>query len=261
MHYVVCIKQVPESTEVDIDPESKTLMREGIPSIINPLDEFAIEEALTFQEAHGGEVTVVSMGPPQAEEALKEAVAMGADNAVLLTDAAFAGADTLATSTTLAAAMSRLGDYSVILCGKQAIDGDTAQVGPELAELLDIPHIPYVKKVRELTEESISAESVVEGGYEVIKASLPALITTVKDLNEPRLPTMRGIMRAKRSEVKVWDNDDLEVPDDSVGLDGSPTEVIDIFTPEVTTDGEMIAGEPREQAKALADKLRDAGLI
>lgn len=261
MRFVVCIKQVPETTEVSIDPETKTLMREGIPSIINPFDEYAIEEALQFREAYGGVVTVLSMGPPQAEEALKQAVAMGADEALLLSDPAFRGSDTLATSRTLAAAIDRLEDVSVIFCGKQAIDGDTAQVGPEVAEILDIPHVAYVRKVRGLEKGRVTVERMVEGGFEVIQAELPALLTVVKDINQPRLPNMRGIMRAKRTEVTVWSQDDLDVELDGVGLDGSPTEVIRIFSPELASGGEMIEGEPREQAEVIVARLRDAGLV
>lgn len=261
MRFVVCIKQVPETTEVSIDPETKTLMREGIPSIINPFDEYAIEEALQFREARGGVVTVLSMGPPQAEEALKQAVAMGADEAVLLSDPAFRGSDTLATARTLAAAIDRIEEVTVILCGKQAIDGDTAQVGPEVAELLDIPHVAYVRKVRELDDSHVIVERMIEGGFETIQADLPALLTVVKDINQPRLPNMRGIMRAKRTEVTVWGQDDLGIDTQKVGLDGSPTEVIKIFSPELVSAGEMIEGGPREQAEAVVARLRDAGLV
>ncbi len=261
MRYIVCMKQVPETTEVDIDPETGTLLREGIPSIINPFDEYAIEEALQFREERGGEVTVLSMGPPQAEEALREAVAMGADGAILLSDPAFRGSDTLATARTLAAAVGKMGDYSVILCGKQAIDGDTAQVGPELAELLDIPHVADVREVREITEEGITVERMIEGGYEIVKAPLPALVTVLKDINEPRLANMQGIMRANQTEIPTWGIDHLGMSSSDAGLEGSATEVIDVFTPEVGGEGEMIEGEPRDQAKALAGKLRDAGVI
>lgn len=261
MRFVVCIKQVPETTEVSIDPETKTLMREGIASIINPFDEYAIEEALRLREAHDGVVTVVSMGPPQAEEALKQAVAMGADEAILLSDPAFRGSDTLATARTLAAAIGIIDDVSVILCGKQAIDGDTAQVGPEVAELLDIPHVAYVREVRNLNDSQVTVERMIEGGYEAIQADLPALLTVVKDINQPRLPSMRGIMRARRTEITVWGQEELGLPDEVVGLDGSPTEVIKVFTPELITEGEMIEGEPREQAEALVTSLRDAGLV
>ncbi|MFO8060000.1 MAG: electron transfer flavoprotein subunit beta/FixA family protein [Bacillota bacterium] len=261
MRFVVCIKQVPETTEVQIDPDTRTLMREGIPCIINPFDTYAIEEALKFRESAGGEVTVISMGPPQAEEALKEALAMGADQAILLSDPGFRGADTLATARTLAAGIDRLGDFTLIFCGKQAIDGDTAQVGPEIAEILDIAHVTYVQRVCELNEESITAERMIEGGYEVIRAQLPALITVVKDINQPRLPTMRGIMRARRTQVTVWGMQDLDIPAADVGLEGSPTEVIRVFTPELSAGGEMISGEPAEQAAALASILRDTGLV
>ncbi len=261
MRYIVCMKQVPEATEVDIDQETGTLLREGIPSIINPFDEYAIEEALQFREEHGGEVTVLSMGPPQAEEALRESVAMGADDGILLSDPAFRGADTLATARTLAAAVKKMGDYSVILCGKQAIDGDTAQVGPELAELLDIPHVADVRDVRELTDENITVERMIEGGYEIVCASLPALVTVLKDINEPRLANMQGIMRANQMDIPTWGMDDLNLSSTEVGLDGSATEVIRVFTPEAGEPGEMIEGEPREQARELANRLRDAGAI
>lgn len=261
MRFVVCIKQVPETTEVRIDPETKTLVREGIPSIINPFDAYAIEEALRFKETHGGTVTVIAMGPPQAEEALKEAVAMGADEAVLLTDQAFRGADTLATARVLAAAIRRLDDVAVVLCGKQAIDGDTAQVGPEVAELLDIPQVTYVRKVCELDQDSITVERMVEGGYTVIRASLPVLLTVVKDINEPRLPSLRGIMRAKRTDITSWGLSDLDLDQSQVGLDGSPTQVVKVFTPQLAARGEMIEGEPAEQARALVTRLRDAGVV
>ena len=261
VRFVVLIKQVPETTEVRLDPETGTLVREGIPSIVNPFDSYAIEEALQFKEEHGGTVTAVSMGPPQAEEALKEAVAMGADEAILLTDPDFRGADTWATARTLAAAVSRLEGVRVIFCGKQAVDGDTAQVGPEVAELLDVPHVANVKVVRELTEDSITVERMVEGGNEVFQAQLPALITVVKDINEPRLPNLKGIMRAKRTEVTHWGREDLGLERSEVGLEGSPTQVIRVFTPQLSTDGEIIEGEPQEQAKILVERLRDSGLV
>lgn len=261
MRFVVLVKQVPETTEVRIDPDTKTLMREGIPSIVNPFDSYAIEEALRHREQHGGSVTAVSMGPPQAEEALKEAVAMGCDEAILLTDPDFRGADTWATSVTLARAVSRLEDVKVIFAGKQAIDGDTAQVGPEVAELLDVPHVSNVRAVREMREDRLVVEQMVEGGTEVIEIQLPALVTVIKDINEPRLPNLRGIMKAKRTQVPHWGREELGLKAQEVGLEGSPTQVIKIFPPQLTAGGEMIEGEPSDQARALVTRLKDKGLL
>jgi len=258
---VVCMKQVPDTTEVKIDPETKTLVREGVPSIINPFDVYAIEEGIRIRERHAGKVTILSMGPPQVKEALKEAVAMGADDAVLISDRAFAGSDTLATSYTLAKAIEKLGGVDLILCGKQAIDGDTAQVGPGVAEHLDIPHLTYVRKISELQPGYIRIERMVEGGYEVVETSLPCLITVVKEINEPRLPSMKGLMRARRQEIPVWTSQDLDVDPQCIGLTGSPTEVVRVFTPETRATGEILQGELQEQVAALVQRLLTAGVL
>ena len=258
---VVCMKQVPDTTEVKIDPETKTLVREGVPSIINPFDTYAIEEGIRIRERHGGKVTVLSMGPPQVKESLKEAVAMGADDAVLISDRAFAGSDTLATSYTLAKAIEKLGGVDLILCGKQAIDGDTAQVGPGIAEHLDLPHLTYVRRISELRAGYLRVERMVEGGYEVIETSLPCLITVVKEINEPRLPSMRGLMRARKQEIPVWTSRDLDVDPQRIGLTGSPTEVVRVFTPEARATGEILQGELQEQVAALVQRLLTAGVL
>ncbi len=261
LNVVVCMKQVPDTTEVKIDPETKTLVREGVPSIINPFDTYAIEEGIRIRERLGGKVTILSMGPPQVKESLKEAIAMGADDAVLLSDRAFAGSDTLATSYTLAEGIRKLGGVDLIICGKQAIDGDTAQVGPGIAEHLDIPHITYVRRIVELCPGYIRVERMVEGGYEVVETGLPALITVVKEINEPRLPSMKGLMRARRQEITVWTAQDLEVDPERIGLRGSPTEVIRVFTPEVRASGEMLQGDVQEQVQALVERLLKAGVL
>jgi len=261
MNVVVCMKQVPDTTEVKIDPETKTLVREGVPSIINPFDSYAIEEGIRIKERHGGKVTILSMGPPQVRESLKEAIAMGADEGVLLCDRAFAGSDTLATSYTLAAGIKKIGEVDLIVCGKQAIDGDTAQVGPGIAENLDIPHITYVRRIAEMRPGYIRVERMVEGGYEVVETTLPALITVVKEINEPRLPSLKGIMRAKRTEIIMWTAEDLEVDPDKIGLTGSPTEVIRVFTPEIRSTAEILEGDVRDQVKALIDRLREAKVV
>ena len=255
MRIVVAIKQVPDTAEVRIDEERGTLIREGIPSILNPFDEYALEEALKWRDELGGTVIVISMGPPQAEAVLREAVSMGADEAVLLSDRAFAGADTWATSHTLATAVEKMGDIDIVLTGKQAIDGDTAQTGPSIAASLDWPQITFVGKVRELTEKHIIAERYVEGGSEVIKSSLPVVVTVLKDANIPRLPSLKGKMKARKIEIPVWGKDDLRLSDKEVGLDGSPTRVVSISTPETFTDGQIHHGEPEELAKLMADSL------
>ncbi|MCX5714152.1 MAG: electron transfer flavoprotein subunit beta/FixA family protein, partial [Candidatus Omnitrophica bacterium] len=197
MNIVVCIKQVPETTQVRINPETNTLIREGVKSIINPFDMYAIEEAVRLKEKFGGKATVISMGPPQADAALREAISMGIDEGILVCDRAFAGSDTWATSYTLAGAIKKLGAFDLIICGKQASDGDTAQVGPGISTHLSSPQVTYVKKVEEATDKSMRLERMMEEGFEIIEAPLPLLITVVKEINEPRIPSLKGMMRAK----------------------------------------------------------------
>jgi electron transfer flavoprotein beta subunit len=260
---VVCTKQVPDTTDVRINPDTGTLIREGVESITNPFDEFAIEEALLTREKYDGEVHVITMGPPQAIEVLRNAMAMGVDQTYLLTDEAFAGADTLATAYTLAKAIEKIGDVDLVICGKQAIDGDTAQVGPGIATRLDIPQLTYVSKVREIDPEKrrIVVERMIEDGKEVVESSLPALMTVVKDINEPRLPSLLGIKKAARAEIPTWTAADLNVEPDSVGLEGSPTYVMRVFTPEQRGGGEILQGEIPEVVSQLIDKLLEAKVI
>lgn len=266
MHAIVCIKQVPDTTDVKVNPETGTLIREGVPSIVNPFDTYAIEEALRLREKFGGKVTVISMGPPQAKEALKEAIAMGADEAILLSDRAFAGSDTWATAYTLANAIRKIGDFDVILCGKQAIDGDTGQVGPGIARQLDIEQLTYVFKIQEIDFQAkrIQVERLLEEGREVVETRLPALLTVVKDINQPRYPTIMGIRRATRTEIPVWTAADLpDARPDLLGLKGSPTQVVRVFNPPPRS-GQivMIEGEsPQEQAAKLADLLLQEKVI
>ncbi|MCX7781945.1 MAG: electron transfer flavoprotein subunit beta/FixA family protein [Negativicutes bacterium] len=261
MEIVVCVKQVPDTTEVKIDPQTNTLIRQGVPSIVNPFDKNAVEAALQLREKHGGRVTVISMGPPQAKDALKECIAMGADQAILVSDRAFGGADTLATSYTLAAAIKKLGHFDLILCGKQAIDGDTAQVGPEIAENLGIAQVTYVAKI-EIDGTKVRIEREHEEGYEVIETQLPLLVSVVKSINEPRFPTVKGTMKANRTEIPVWTVNDLDVDQNRIGLKGSPTQVRKIFTPKQRTQGEIIQAETaREAVAALLQKFSDAKII
>jgi electron transfer flavoprotein beta subunit len=260
LHAIVCIKSVPGTTEVRINPETNTLMRSEVESIINPFDTYAIEEALRLKEAHGGTVTVITMGPPQAEKELREAVSMGCDEAILLSDPQFAGADTWATAYTLAKAIAKIGTYDLILCGKQAIDGDTGQVGPGIANQLHIPQLTYVFKIRaiDFNARSIEVERLVEEGREILRTRLPALLTVVKDINQPRYPTLRGIRIARKMTIPIWGPADLPgVERRYLGLDGSPTKVIKVFSPPKREGKvEMIRAETVEAAvDILSDKI------
>ena len=262
MHIVVCIKQVPDTTEVKIDPKTNTLVRQGVPSIVNPFDKNAIEAGLRLKEKYGGRVTVVSMGPPQANDALKECLAMGADDAVLVSDRAFGGADTLATSYTLAATIRALGHFDVILCGKQAIDGDTAQVGPEMAEHLGITQLTYVAKI-DIQGDTVQVYREHEEGYEVVEARLPVLLSVVKSINVPRYPTVKGIMKAvHKDKIRVLSAKDLEVDMDRLGLKGSATQVRQIFTPPQRGQGILIRQDSaRKSVDELMAKLSDAKIV
>ncbi len=260
---VTCIKQVPDTTDVRIDPETRTLVREGVESITNPFDEYAVEEALLTREKYGGEVHVITMGPPQAIEVLKNALALGADFVYLISDNAFAGADTWATAYTLAQAIKKIGGVDLVICGKQAIDGDTAQVGPGVANQLGIPQLTYVSKVREIDLENkkIVVERMLEDGKEIIESSLPVLITVVKDINEPRLPSLLGIKKAATAEIPTWTIQDLPVDKAKCGLEGSPTEVVRVFSPEPRGGGEILEGELTETIPLLIDKLMEAKVM
>ncbi len=257
MKIIVCIKQVPDTTDVRIDPNTNTLIREGVKSIINPFDMYALEEGLRIREKLGGTVTVLTMGPPQAEESLREAISLGADDAYLVSDRAFAGSDTLATSYTLSCAIKKIGEVDIVICGKQAIDGDTAQVGPGIAIWLDVPQITFVKKIEEIKEGFIRAERMVEEGYEVIESKLPCLITVVKEINTPRLPSLKGKLRAKNFASKKLTGADLNLEPDKIGLKGSPTQVIKIFAPPARTGGVILNGKAYEVAHELVSLLKE----
>ena len=261
MNIVVCIKQVPNTADVRIDPTTNTLIRDGVESIVNPFDMYAIEESIRIKEKYGAKITVISMGPMQAQDALKEAVAMGVDEAVLLSDRAFAGSDTLATSYTLAEAIRKLDSVDLILFGKQASDGDTAQVGPGVAVHLDLPQITYVRKIEEINEKTIRAERLLEEGYEVIESKLPAVLTVVKEINEPRLPSLKGKIKAKKMEIPVWSAADINADPDKIGLKGSPTVVEKIFSPPSRTGGKMLSGEVADMINELVTDLSDKKII
>jgi electron transfer flavoprotein beta subunit len=256
MNIVVCIKQVPETTEVRINPETNTLMREGVKSIINPFDMYAIEEAIRLKERFGGKIMVVTMGPPQADSALREAISMGADEGYLVCDRAFAGSDTWATSYTLAGAIKKLGQFDLIICGKQASDGDTAQVGPGISTHLNIPQVTYVKKVEEATDKSMRVERMLEEGFEIIETPLPALLTVVKEINEPRIPSLKGLMRAKSAKITMLTQKELDLDPQQIGLCGSPTQVVKIFTPTPRIGGQILKGEIPDIVKELVELIK-----
>ena len=259
MNIVVCLKQVPDTTAVKIDPKTGTLIRDGVPSIINPEDKHALEAALTLKDNVGGKVTVVSMGPPQAQNALREALCMGADEAILITDRAFAGADTLATSKTLAGAIRRL-EYDGVFAGRQAIEGDTAQVGPEIAEHLNIPQVTYVQGVK-VEDDGLLVNRALEDGYELIKVNGPVLLTAIKELNEPRYMNVRYIFDTANTEIKIWSAADLEVNKEEIGLKGSPTKVKKSMTKEAKGAGELINEVPNEAVKYVLGKLKEKHYI
>jgi electron transfer flavoprotein beta subunit len=254
MRIVVCIKQVPDTAEVRINPETNTLIRDGVPSIINPYDMHAIEAGLQIRDKVGGSITVLTMGPPQAESALREALAMGIDNALLLTDRAFSGADTWATAYTLSRAIENIG-ADIILCGKQAIDGDTAQVGPEIAEFMNIPHVAYVRTIEEIRDDGIVVQRLMDDGYDVVESSLPLLMTVVKELNIPRMPSLKGKMSARKAEIRKMNAEDINAKENNIGLKGSPTQVKNIFAPESKKDRKMLEGSTDEKIDLLIKEL------
>ncbi len=255
MKIIVCVKQVPDAKDVRLDPKTNTLAREGVQSIINPYDQHALEAAVQLKESLGGEVTVLTMGPPQAEEILRLAISCGADRGVLVSDRAFAGADTWATSYTLQRAIEALGGADLVLCGKQAIDGDTAQVGPGLAMRLGIPFVTCVQKIRESGAESLVVERMMDDGYDVVAVPLPALLTVVKDINDPRVPSLKGKMRAKKAEIEKLTAADIEADATCIGLPGSPTQVANVFPPEARGTRTMLTGTLDEQIDQLVEKL------
>ena len=262
MKIVVCIKQVPDTTEVKLDPKTNTLIRDGVPSIINPDDKAGIEAALTLKEQLGGTVTVVCMGPPQADVALREALAMGCDDAILMSDRAFGGSDTYATAHVIAAGLKTL-DYDLIITGRQAIDGDTAQVGPQIAEQLGIPQVSYAAEVKTAEDGAIVVKRQFEDRYQLLKVKTPCLITALSELAQPRYMTVSGIVNAYNKEVKVLTFEDVKnnLNPDFIGLKGSPTNVKQSFTKQVKGAGTVINVSADEAVKTIMDKLIEKHII
>jgi electron transfer flavoprotein beta subunit len=265
---IVCIKQVPDTTLVKIDPITRTLIREGVPFIMNPFDTHALEESLRLKDKYGFNVVAISMGPPNAEVTLRKALALGADNALLLSDRAFGGADTLATSLVLAEAIKRLAkkeEVAVVLCGKQTIDGDTSQVGPGISTRLGYSQLTLVDRIEniDLQRRLLTVRRKLERRHEVVEASLPAMISVMREINRPRYPRVPARLRAEETSITLWDNRELKLDEDTVGLKGSPTQVLKIFSPERAV-GEILGDDsanPEEAVNLLVDKLREKGLI
>ncbi len=261
MKILVCVKQVPDTNEVKIDPVKGTLIRDGVPSILNPDDANALEAALMLKDKDPDvEIAVLTMGPPQAGYMLRECLAMGADEAYLLSDRAFGGADTCATSATIAAGIRKVKGVDVIFAGRQAIDGDTAQVGPQVAQRLGIPVVTYVQSIR-MDEDKVTVQRQMEDGYEVVEVKLPCLLTCVKELNEPRYMSVGGIVDAYQKDITVWNHMDVELDPADCGLNASPTQVFRSFTPPQKGKGEMLSGTVQEMAEALVGKLAEKHLV
>jgi electron transfer flavoprotein beta subunit len=256
MNIIVCIKQVPDAKDVKLDPKTNTMAREGVASIMNPFDRHALEAAVQLKGSGGGTVTAVSMGPPQAEEVLREAVSCGADTGILVSDRAFAGADTWATSYTLGLTVRKVGEFDLIICGKQAIDGDTAQVGPGLAQQLGIPYVTCVRRIISCEKGVLRLERMMDDGYDEIEVDLPALITVVKEINDPRVPSLKGKMKAKKIELPVFTAADIGASADCIGLPGSPTQVLRVFPPPARGQRCILTGSLDEQLDKLVAVLK-----
>jgi len=263
MNIIVLVKQVPDTTEVKLDPKTGNLIREGIESIINPDDVHALEAAIDLKESHGGKITVLSMGPPQAIDAISEAMGMGADEGILLSDRAFAGADTWATSTTLGKAIEKVENYDLVLCGRQAIDGDTAQIGPQVAEYLNLPQVSYAYDIEKVTKKSMVVKRRLEDGFEKILCPLPAVLTVIGDMNRPRYPHVARLIDAcgEKAKIKIWNAANIGAQISDVGLEGSLTHVIKTFAPKFKRQGEMLQGDTETIVEELVGKLKENMLI
>lgn len=261
MKIVVCIKQVPNTTEIRLNPETGTLIRDGVASIMNPDDKGGLEMALQLKDRFGAHVTVISMGPMQADNMLREALAMGADRAILLSDRKFAGADTLATSNALAGALRML-EYDLIITGRQAIDGDTAQVGPQIAEHLDLPQVTYVEHLEYDGKKRLTIRKATEDGYQIVEVETPCVITVLASANKARYMTVNGIMTAFDREVELWNYDNISVDESKLGLAGSPTKVFKSFTKGVKAAGTLYEPDSAEEAvEIIIEKMKEKFII
>ncbi|MDR2511998.1 MAG: electron transfer flavoprotein subunit beta/FixA family protein [Bacteroidales bacterium] len=260
MNIIVCIKQVPDTTEIKLNPETGTMIRDGIPSIMNPDDKGGLEIALQLKDQYNAHITVITMGPSQAEDILREAFAMGADRAILLTDRKFAGADTLATSNALSGAIRKL-DFDLLITGRQAIDGDTAQVGPQLAEHLDLPQITYVENLEYIAPKTFIIKKSTEEGHQIVEVDAPCVITVLASANKARYMSVSGIVNAYKRDVEVWGFADIDVNEEKIGLKGSPTRVAKSFTKGAKTAGKVHEVTPVEAVDIIIDKLKEKFII
>lgn len=264
LEILVCIKQVPHPehfSKIRLDPQSGRITREGVPAVVNPLDRNALEEALKNKESFSGRVTVISMGPPQAQSAIEEALATGADRGILLCDRAFGGADSLATAYALFYAVKKMGHFDLIYCGNETVDSGTSQVGPQLAELLNIPQVSGVQEVKFVDEKTLEVKRILEHGYLKARLKLPALLAVTKDINTPRLPTVMGIMEVAQKELKVWGANDVDALPENIGLKGSPTCTAGVCESKVERQREILDGNPDDVAKKAVQKLKDCAVI
>lgn len=262
MKIVVCIKQVPATSEAKIDLETKRIVREGLNAVLNPFDTYAVEEGVRLRDKFGGEVIVLSMGPEKAMSSLREAISVGADRGILLSDRAFGGSDTWATSYSLAKAIEKIGDVDLVICGKQAIDGDTAQVGPGIAAHLDWVQATYVMKVEDVSSKSIKVKRMHEDGYDICELDFPAVLTVVKDINTPRVPTLKGRLASNKAEIPIWKPSDIGAEIEKIGLNGSPTRVVKTSPPPQKSGvTKRIEGSPEECAKQLVHELRIRSIL
>lgn len=261
MKIVVCIKQVPDTTEVKINPQTGTLIREGVPSIMNPDDKGGLEFALQLKDQYGAHVTVITMGPPQAEAILREAYAMGVDRAILLTDRKFGGADTLATSNAIAGALRTM-EYDLIITGRQAIDGDTAQVGPQIAEHLDLPQVSYMEALEyEENTKTFTVRKQTEDGYQILQMQAPCVVTALASAVQPRYMSVSGIVTAYDREVEIWGADAINVDESVIGKAGSPTSVFKSFPKQLKPAGETFEVTPEEAVELIINKLKEKHII
>ena len=261
INIIVCVKQVPATNEVKLDPITNNIIREGIESIINPFDTYAIEEAIRLKERFGGEITAISMGIPSVKELLQETVALGVDGGILMSDRSFAGADTLATAYTLSSGVKEAGEYDLIICGKMATDGDTAQVGPSLAERLGLPHLTDIGSIEEVGDDYLKVRKLTDNGYDLLEINLPAVITVTKEINTPRLPSIKGIKKAGKAEIVTLTAQDIKADPKRIGLSGSPTQVVKTFVPVQNVESEIFQGETKEQVNQLLDRLNEKGFL
>jgi electron transfer flavoprotein beta subunit len=260
MKIIVCIKQVPDTTEIKLNPETGTMIRDGVPSIMNPDDKGGLEMALQLKDQYGAHITVITMGPPQADVMLREALAMGADHAILLTDRKFAGADTLATSHALVGAIRKM-DCDLLITGRQAIDGDTAQVGPQIAELLDLPQITYVDDIQYSAPKTLTIKKATEEGHQIVEVDMPCVITVLASANKSRYMSVKGIVEAYKRDVEIWGFAEINVAEEKLGLKGSPTRVAKAFTKGAKATAQIHEVSPKEAVDIIVGKLKEKFVI